>query len=369
MRVALTLEQCWHTVPGGTAVAALELARRLGQAPAGVDVIGVAAAHRTVPAEPWRAPVPVVHHRLPRAVLYEAWVRRARPRVEGRTGPVDVVHATTVIPAGTRRPLVVTVHDLAFLHHPEHHPPRAARLLARAWRATVERADLVLCSSRATLDDAVARGLDAGRARHVPLGVDARPADPAEVVAARQRYGLDRPFVLWNGTAEPRKNLPVLLAAFGRLADRVDVDLVLSGPAGWRESLDGRVGDVADRHRRRVRTVGFVPAPDLAALHAAAAVFCYPSTLEGFGLPVLEALAQGTPVVTSAGTSTEELVGPAGLVVDPTDPDAVAGALESILTDEALADRLRSAAPARVAAFGWGETVLRTVAAYREVAR
>jgi glycosyltransferase involved in cell wall biosynthesis len=368
VRVVVTVEQCWHRVPGGTAVAALELIRHLSGEP-DLDLVGVAAAHRSDPAPPWRPPLTVVQHRLPRPVLYEAWAALGRPRVEGRAGAADVVHATTVVPAGTRLPLVVTVHDLAFLHHPEHHSRRAGALLRRSWRAVCERAALVLCSSEATRADAVERGLDAARARVVPLGVDPTVATEDEVTAARDEFGLRRPYVFWNGSIEPRKNLPALVAAFDEVATELDVDLVLAGPQGWRESLPDRIGSVADRHRERIRAVGFVPAGTLRALHAGAAAFCYPSLMEGFGFPVLEALAQGTPVITSRGTSTEELVGGAGLLVDPADPGELADALRRVLTDQALAASLRAAAPARAAEFGWERTASATVAAYREVAR
>jgi glycosyltransferase involved in cell wall biosynthesis len=167
--------------------------------------------------------------------------------------------------------------------------------------------------------------------------------------------------VLWVGTVEPRKNLPTLLEAFRRLPD--DVTLVLAGPEGWQEDLaDHRAG-----LEERIRTPGFVDAGDLAALYAGADVFCYPSLLEGFGMPVLEAMAQGAPVVTSAGTATAEVAGDAGLLVEPTDPEALAAALGAVLDDEALAARLRSAGLARAATYTWERTARLTVAAYREV--
>src|SRR5262245_20482530 len=117
MRVGYTVEQCWHEVPGGTAVAALAVARHL---PAeGVELVGVAARHSSSPAPPWVPPMPVRHLALPRSLLYDAWLRLGWPPIEGSTGPLDVVHATTIIvPPRRGVPLIATIHDLAFLHDP-----------------------------------------------------------------------------------------------------------------------------------------------------------------------------------------------------------------------------------------------------------
>ncbi|HEX9993212.1 MAG TPA: glycosyltransferase family 1 protein, partial [Acidimicrobiales bacterium] len=361
LRVAMTLEQCWHRVPGGTAAAALGLAGALAARP-DVDVVGVAAAHRTPPADAWRPPpgVPVRHLPLPRLALYEAWHRLRRPAAEAATGRVDVVHATTLVQPGHRAPLAVTVHDLAFLADPSHFTAQGRRVLGRGLEIALAEAAVVLCSSEATVRACRHAGFDDARLVVVPLapapGRD-RPVEPGD---APRRHGLDGRYVLWAGTVEPRKNLRGLLDAWRRLG-RDGVDLALAGPEGWHEDLDALVaGD------RSVRRLGFVPAADLAALYAGAAAVCYPSLLEGFGLPVLEAMVQGAPVVTSAGTATEELVaGGAGVAVDPRDPDALAGALAGLLDDPDAARRLGDAGRARAASYTWERSAGRTVEAYR----
>lgn len=363
MRVAYTLEQCWHRVPGGTATAALEVLRCLVAEP-GVEVLGVAARHPHPPEPSWAPPIAVRRLKLPRPLLYEAWHRFRRPAVETVTGPVDVIHATGVAVPPGRAPLVVTVHDLAFVRDPSQFTRHGARFFRRALALTLRHADLVLCSSLATQRDCEAAGFDLERLRVVPLGVRGRPAPAAAVTVARHHYRLGRDYVLWVGTAEPRKNLPVVVEAFRRLG-RDDLDLVLVGPDGWQVDVAEVVRPLGDQ----ARTLGFLPQADLEAVTAGARAFCYPSLLEGFGLPVADALLQGTPVVTSAGTATEEIVaGGAGLAVDPRDPAEVSGALAQILEDATLAAALVAAGRRRAAELTWARSARLTLDAYRELA-
>jgi glycosyltransferase involved in cell wall biosynthesis len=367
LRVAMTIEQCWHSVPGGTAVAALELGRKL-LGSADVDLVGVAALHRGPPPPPWRPAFPVRSLPLPRLALYEAWHLFRRPRVEHATGPVDVIHATGLAMPPRSTPIVLTIHDLAFRRYPEHFSRPGLRFFNQSLALARREADLVLCSSLATLADCRADGFDTERLRHVPLGIESEPADAVAIERVRRTHSLDRPYVLWVGTMEPRKNLTGLLDAYGRLDPTLDVDLVLAGPRGWKEDVSRRIRALPDRARERVRVLGFVSHADLGPLYAGAAAFCFPSLLEGFGFPVLEAMAQGTAVVTSQETATAELAGDAGLLVDPRDAAAIAGALERVLTDTPLAERLRLAGPARAAEYTWARSAQLVKEAYREVA-
>lgn len=364
-RVAVTVEQCWHRVPGGTATSILgtlsALARRDD-----LDLVGVAARHRQDPPEPFRPPVPVVHLPLPRPVLYETWHSVRRPLVERATGPVEVVHATAIAVPATRAPLVVTIHDLAFLAEPDHATRHGNRFFRRGTELARRHAQLVLVPSEATAGECRDAGFDPDRIRIVPWGVHASPASSEDVDAVRARHGLDRPFVLFVGTVEPRKNLGAVFDAARSLRGR-NIDLVLVGPDGWNEDLGARVARLADVGVA-VRRLGFVPAADLTGLYAACSAFCYPSLREGFGMPVLEALAQGAAVVTSAGTATEEVAGDAALLVDPRDHDAVGGALSRLLDDRDLAADLGRRGRARAATFTWDRTAELTAAAYAEVA-
>jgi glycosyltransferase involved in cell wall biosynthesis len=358
VRVAYTLEQLWHDAPGGTAVAALEVARRL--VPRGeITLLGVAGHHRHPPAPPWRPPIPVAQLPLPRPLLYESWLRARRPAVERATGPVDVTHATGLVPCPTAAPLVVTVHDVAFLHDPGKFTRQGVRVMRRSIDVIRDTATLVLTPSAASGRDLEAAGIDAARIRLIPLGVDAATAPVTDVEQVRRRYGLPEQFVLFVGTLEPRKNLRRLAGAVDRLDE--PLPLIVAGPDGW-----GPATPAAGDTRGETRFLGFVPATDLPALYAAATVFAYPSELEGFGLPVAEAMAQGTPVVTSAGTATEEVAAGAAVLVDPFDVDSIAGGL---LEAQRRAAELAVAGRRRAAELTWDATAQRTLDAYRDVVR
>jgi glycosyltransferase involved in cell wall biosynthesis len=353
VRVAYTLEQCWHRVPGGTGVAALRIAEALGPHN-DIRLVGVAGRHRRLPAEPWLPTIPVAHLPVAAPWLYEGWLRLGWPKVEVATGPVDIAHATTLIPCATDAPLVVTVHDLAFLHEPDHFTKHGVRVFNRSLGVIRQRADMVLCASQATMDDCVVAGIDADRLRLVPLGVETDRAAPEDVTRVRSHYDLPERYFLFVGTVEPRKNLRGLVAALALLPE--PLPLVVAGAEGW--------GDSGVEPGDGVRFLGFVPADDLGALYAGADVFCYPSEREGYGLPVLEAMAQGTPVVTSRGTATEETAGNAAVLVDPMDPADIARGI-----DEAQRRHRELAAKgvARAQRRSWASSAAATAAVYREL--
>jgi glycosyltransferase involved in cell wall biosynthesis len=364
-RVAVTVEQSWHRVPGGTATSILGTLAALQHHP-GLDLVGVAARHTTPAPEAFRPPVPVVHLPLPRPLLYEAWHAVRWPPVERATGPVDLVHATAVAVPPTRAPLVVTIHDLAFLADDSHATRHGNRFFRRGTELARRHARLVLVPSEATAQECRDAGFDADRIRLVPWGVEGREVPPAEIEWARHTHGLDRPYVLFVGTVEPRKNLAAVIGALRTLAGR-GIDLALVGPDGWNEDLDTRLASLDGTGIRVVR-LGFVPPTELGPLYAGSAAFSFPSLREGFGMPVLEAMAHGAPVVTSAGTATAEVAGDAALLVDPHDHAAVGAALARILDDPALADDLRARGRARAAAYTWTRTADLTAAAYAEAA-
>jgi len=362
VRVAIPFEQCWAAVPGGTARTTLDLAAALDRRD-DVSVVGFAARHRHDPPAAWAPTVPVHRLPLPRRLLQEAWHAIRWPHVEHATGPVDVCHAVGGAVPRTDGALVVTIHDLAFLHHPEMFSAAGRRFFRQLLDVTAVHATQVQVPSLATLEDCAAHGIDRARLRHVPWGVTVGEPDDVAVAEARRRFDLPARYVVCVGTIEPRKNLGGLLEAWRRL-DRRDVGLVLVGPRGWGELPEGSTS------APNVSMTGFVDAGTRDALYRGAVASCYPSLFEGFGLPVLESMALGCPVVTSAGTATEELVaGGAGVAVDPRDPDAIAGALTGLLDDEQHRRRLSEAGTARAATYTWARTAELAVSGYLEVLR
>ncbi|WP_420453096.1 glycosyltransferase family 4 protein [Ilumatobacter sp.] len=368
VRVAYAVEQCWHDAPGGTAVAAVEIGREL-RSRCDVDVRFVAGKHPRPPEATFAPPGPVAMLPLARPLLYETWTRLRWPKVESVTGPVDVAHATGLVPCASSAPLVVTVHDVAFLHDPGKFTRHGVALMTRSLAVARERAARVVCSSRATHDDLLEHGFDPDVVRVVPLGVDPVVATASERADARRRHDLPDEYVLFVGTLEPRKNLPRLLDAMRRLAaSGTALPLVVVGANGWGDVRAG-LGDAAGGvgpGTVDVRFTGFVDAADLRGIYACATVFAYPSEREGFGLPVAEAMARSTPVVTSRATSTEEVAGGAAVLVDPFDVDDIARGIAEAL---GRSDELVAAGRARAAELTWERSAVATLDVYRELRR
>jgi glycosyltransferase involved in cell wall biosynthesis len=293
------------------------------------------------------------------------WQRARLPlHVERFTGPLDLLHAPDFVLPPTRAPGLLTVHDLTFLVHPECFEPRLHRYLARVVPRSLRRARHVLADSHATQRDLTRLlGVPAERISVVYPGVDPRfcplPANTSEPV--RARLELPPAFLLFVGTLEPRKNLVRLLEALHRLPDAPP--LVLAGRRGW---LYQPVFETIERLnlQTRVHWLDFVADTDLPALYNLAEAFLYPSLYEGFGLPVAEALACGTPVVTSALGSLPEVAGDAAILADPLDSAAIAAGIQHALTHGA---ELRAAGPAQVRQFRWDTAAQNVLASYRMV--
>jgi glycosyltransferase involved in cell wall biosynthesis len=296
------------------------------------------------------------------------WTQLAAATAAGRTG-AHLLHGVHYeLPLRRRLPQVVTVHDLTLVTHPEWHERSKVLYFQGALNRALRVATRVLCVSATTARDLTdVLGVDSGQIDVTPLGTDLSPADDAEVARVRERLGLTGPYVLGLGTIEPRKNLPALVAAFASLAGEIPHDLVLAGLRGWGAGpLDEAVSasGVADR----IRLAGYVPEDEKAALFRGADAFAYPSRYEGFGLPVLEAMACGTPVVTTTGGSLPEVAGDAAELVPPGDPDALAAALRKLLGDPAAREDLVCRGRARAAEATWERCAELTAQAYAKAA-
>jgi glycosyltransferase involved in cell wall biosynthesis len=315
---------------------------------------------------------PRVRHgrrRVPARLLQAAWARLPWPPVEWLSGPVDVFHATNFAAPPTRRAaVVVTVHDLTYLRSPEMVTDASARYRTLVPRALQRGA--VVCTPTAAVASEVADEyhLPPDRLVVTPLGVDdtwrhATPPDPAWLAA----HDLPPRYLLFVGNREPRKNLPTLLAAYRQLLVGVGVGagstilppLVLVGPPGWGDALD-----TAGLPPGAVRTPGYLPQPDLARVVAGAAAVVVPSWYEGFGLPALEALACGTPVVAADLPALREVLGDQAELAPPGDPAALAAALARVLDDPG-GEPARAARRARAAGFTWEACAQATLPAYR----
>ncbi len=309
----------------------------------------------------------LVRSRLPtdRPLVRILWEQCVQPWALWRARP-DLLHGLALaLPVAYAGPAVVTVYDLSFWQLPEKFPP-AQRLYLRASTSyAVRRARRVLAISESGKADLIRRlKVPADHIDVAYPGVDARfrPRPAAEAAAFRARQGLPERFILYLGTLEPRKNLGTLVAAFTRVrAAQPDLRLVIAGAKGWLYAELFRQVELLGL-QEAVLFPGFVPADDLPLWYNAAAAFAYPSSLEGFGLPVVEALACGRPVVTSNVSSLPEAAGDAALTVAPNDVDALAAALGQAL---AAGPDLGARGPAQAARFTWAATAARTADTYR----
>lgn len=293
------------------------------------------------------------------------WEQMVQPWA-ARRADLDLLHCPAFVgPVAGTVPFVVTVHDLSFLLFPEgfRGGNRTYLRLMTGW--SVRRARRVIAVSESTRQDLVRLyGLEPGRVDVISNGVDAafRPLPAGEVTAFRVKKGLPERFLLFVGTLEPRKNVVRLVEAYARLP-QPRCPLLLVGGKGWfYEQVFRRVEELD--LIEEVGFVGYVPAEELPWWYNAATALVYPSLYEGFGLPALEAMACGTPVVTSTTSSLPEVVGQAGLLVEPTDVEALTAAMQRVLQDAVLRAQMRTAGLAQAAHFSWSGTASDTVDSY-----
>jgi glycosyltransferase involved in cell wall biosynthesis len=353
VQVAVLLEQCLAPVPGGTGRYSREIAAALAEtAPPGSSVTGWTAWHRDVAAArvagaggPRRLP-------LPRRGLVAAWERGTGPAPRA-----DLIHAPALLaPPRRRTPLVVTIHDAVPWTHPRTLTPRGVAWHRKAAEYAARAADMVVVPTEAVAAELRRYLPELAEDRVAVIGEGATAAlgaAPPDAEARATRLRLPDRYLLSLATLEPRKGLDVLLAALADPAGPPDVPLLVVGQPGWGgvdpAAAAAGLGLAADR----VRVLGRLPDPDLATVLHRATALVAPSRAEGFGLPVLEAMAAGVPVVTSDAPALVEVGGEATLVVPKEDPHELAVALRSLLADEALHNRLSALGKTRASLFTW----------------
>jgi glycosyltransferase involved in cell wall biosynthesis len=269
---------------------------------------------------------------------------------------------------------VVTIHDCIHLRFPQYLPKRGAHLYARTMmNMAAKRACKVLTVSEASKQDILHYlGVPAAKVEVIYNALDERLATPPtaeEITRVRERFLLNAPFILYTGNIKPHKNIDRLIEAFSLLRQRgfEHVKLIIIGDEISKYPNLRRLVHRFQLHQH-VRFLGFVSDATLSVLYRLAAVFVFPSLYEGFGLPPLEAMALGTPVITSNVSSLPEVVGDAAVLIDPTDATAIAGAMARVLGDEALRTELTRRGLERVAAFSWTRSVARVREVYHEMA-
>ena len=311
--------------------------------------------------------------RFPHRLLTLAWHRLGLPLpAETFTGSVDIFHSPDfVLPPLRGARGIITIHDLAFMRVPECADPGLRAYLSQVVPKSAQRCDHILADSTSTRQDIIELlGVPPERISVVPAGVEPRflpVSDREELERVRRSYSLDEPFVLSLGTLEPRKNYVHLIEAHAQMRQAMPSAprLLIAGGRGW---LFEDILATAERYGdMNVRLLGYVPDDDLPALYTQATLFAFPSLYEGFGLPPLEAMACGTPVVCSDRSSLPETVGDAALMVDAEDTSALATAMQRLLEDSQLrADMIRKGL-AQAGRFTWDKSARKLLAAYREV--
>jgi glycosyltransferase involved in cell wall biosynthesis len=307
---------------------------------------------------------------LPGALVQKAWTHLRWPPFDAFAGPHDLFHFPNFfLPPLRRGRSVVSIHDVSFLRFPAFAEDKNRRYLEKTIPRTVAQADAIVTISHFSAAEIVSLlGVDPARVHttHLAVAPHLKPADAGEIGRIRKHYGLDQPYLLSVGTLEPRKNIEFLVRMFEGL-DGYAGDLVLAGAAGW------KVGPILERIARstaasRIRHLQFVPEADLPGLYSGADLFLCASHYEGFGFPPLEAMACGTPVVSSPGGSLREVLGEAAVLLETAEPDAWHAAIRTLLADPDERRKRREAGVRQAARYTWEETARQTWALYRKVA-
>jgi glycosyltransferase involved in cell wall biosynthesis len=383
MRVALNVEQLLQRPPGGIGRYTAELARLLPSVGDGdddaVELIPFVARHRKATIEAalggfGLSDLAPVRLSLPRPLLYDTWNLAGAPPLgllHRALRGIDLVHAPSLaVPPSSGVPIIVTAHDAAALVFPETYTRRGRWFHEMGSNAAAKRAAIVIAPTLAAAEEITTHTpIPMEKIRIVPHGVSQVTVGNGLVAATRSTLGIGtEPYVLWVGTLEPRKNLPVLIESFRAVVETNDLPhrLVIVGSEGWLDTAEA-IREPARALGDRIRFTGPVRADRLVALYHGADLLVFPSLHEGFGLPVLEAMAQETAVLSSDIPVLQEVGGDAARYLPPTDVRAWGDAMVDLLRDDTERTRLAKAGRARADGFTWERCIERTKAVYREV--
>ncbi len=307
---------------------------------------------------------------IPGKYVQQSWKRLLWPPFNWFSGQAELYHFPNfTIPPLQQGKKIVTIHDMSFLRYPEFSEKKNLAYLSTFIPNTVKRADAIITVSEFSKNEtAELLGVDPAQIFATPLGITPGCSRPFEtnIAQTRRHLKLDRPYLLSVGTLEPRKNIPFLIEVFEQLT-HFDGDLVIAGMKGWKvEPILQRM--LTSSRRNRIRYLEFIPDNDLFSLYAGAELFITTSFYEGFGLPPLEAMACGTPVVSSTGGSLPEmLTGDAAILIPGFDANRWASTISSLLNDLGRREQMANHAPAHAAHFSWRNTALKTLDVYRKV--
>jgi len=338
----------------------------------GTEYAGLACTRRRLALADLAGTVPIRHVHVPTRAMYWIWTYTGRPFADRLAGGCDVFHATNFFVPPTRYARrVVTIHDLSFLIVPEYSSPRIVTPFSRHIERFVAESDAIVACSESTRRDLIERlKVEPGRIHVVPEAADTRfrPCESgANRVTLSETYDILEPYILFVGAIEPRKNIETVIESFASISGDVPHTLVIAGPKAWGYEAVLRtyervgLGD-------RVRFLDYVPDEHLPALYQGADLFVFLSHYEGFGLPPLEAMQCGCPVLVADNSSMPEVVGDAGLCVSATDRESASEAMRTVLTDADLRSRMSAAGIEQAKGFSWTECARRTARVYRYVA-
>lgn len=362
MRVSLFAEQLLQPIPGGIGTYTRALISQLP--PNAVEVERIVTWHRS--SDLFEAGLSGAKRMSTgRRYTYKRWETGRGPKLKGSG---DLIHAPSLaVPRPDGRPLVVTVHDVHFLNYPEAYPDRGLEFHTKMVRRLSEAARIIV-PSKSTASDLASMDASLPPVDVIPMGTDFEVPDADTIDSVLEKLEVERPYVLWLGTVEPRKNPEGVIHGFvsavkSGVRQGDDLNLYMVGPPGWwsgdvKEFVDS--SDMTDR----VRRLGPPTRKMLPALFAGAEAFLFPSLAEGFGLPILEAMACGTPVITSDRSSLPEVAGSAAELCDPDDEHSIGGALAKVLNDAGLASDLRRLGLERARDFTWDRTARETKDVY-----